>query len=284
MQKRFDSVVNPATGTPLAGASVQVNIRGGGAATIYSDNGITARPNPITTDPNGYFEYYAADGRYDWVITGTGLTTVTVTDVLHEDSVDYSPENVSILRVGSFVDTPALVTGTISASGLATLAGGIALSGTLVMGGSSTWSYASGTVTITAPSAAVPLRLTNSSGAGLRLKQTSAPTDEKEWSLETTGGSNSPARFGAMDDANSSISIAWQVLRSAAIVLYTQFFKKVYPPNHDGTAQTSAALYAGAGVPSNANGANGDFYFRSDGGAGTCVYQKRAGAWVATGA
>lgn len=38
------------------------------------------------------------------------------------------------------------------------------------------------------------------------------------------------------------------------------------------------------GVPSNAVGANGDFAFRVDGGAATCIYQKRAGAWVATGA
>jgi hypothetical protein len=40
----------------------------------------------------------------------------------------------------------------------------------------------------------------------------------------------------------------------------------------------------GTGVPSNSVGANGDFYFRSDGGAGTCIYQKRIGVWVATGA
>lgn len=59
---------------------------------------------------------------------------------------------------------------------------------------------------------------------------------------------------------------------------------KFYPPNHDATKQTAAAIYAGTGVPNNANGANGDFYFRSDGGAATCLYQKRAGAWVATGA
>lgn len=38
------------------------------------------------------------------------------------------------------------------------------------------------------------------------------------------------------------------------------------------------------GVPSNAVGSNGDFSFRVDGGAGSCLYQKRAGAWVATGA
>lgn len=38
------------------------------------------------------------------------------------------------------------------------------------------------------------------------------------------------------------------------------------------------------GVPPTALGANGDFAFRFDGTAGACIYQRRAGAWVATGA
>lgn len=36
----------------------------------------------------------------------------------------------------------------------------------------------------------------------------------------------------------------------------------------------------GNGAPSNGDGSNGDFYFRNDGGAGTTIYHKRAGAWV----
>lgn len=45
-----------------------------------------------------------------------------------------------------------------------------------------------------------------------------------------------------------------------------------------------SAVYSGTGVPGAGLGANGDFYLRQDGGAGTCIYQKRAGAWVATAA
>ena len=46
----------------------------------------------------------------------------------------------------------------------------------------------------------------------------------------------------------------------------------------------SSFLYAGTGVPSNAIGNNGDFYFRNDGGAGTAIYQRRGGTWAATAA
>jgi hypothetical protein len=37
---------------------------------------------------------------------------------------------------------------------------------------------------------------------------------------------------------------------------------------------------AGLGAPSDANGTNGDIYFRKDGAAGTTVYHKRSGDWV----
>ncbi len=43
-------------------------------------------------------------------------------------------------------------------------------------------------------------------------------------------------------------------------------------------------VYAVIGVPSAALGANNDFALRADGAAGACMYQKRAGVWVATGA
>jgi hypothetical protein len=44
--------------------------------------------------------------------------------------------------------------------------------------------------------------------------------------------------------------------------------------------QTASAMYAGTGAPNNANGSDGDFYMRGDGGVLTTIYQRRAGAWV----
>lgn len=48
-------------------------------------------------------------------------------------------------------------------------------------------------------------------------------------------------------------------------------------------AVQTASMFAGAGVPVDANGTDGDFYLRSDGtGAGkTCLYHREGGVWVA---
>jgi hypothetical protein len=42
-----------------------------------------------------------------------------------------------------------------------------------------------------------------------------------------------------------------------------------------------SALWSGTGVPSTALGANGDYYFRTDGAASAHIYFKAAGAWTA---
>lgn len=44
---------------------------------------------------------------------------------------------------------------------------------------------------------------------------------------------------------------------------------------------SSSAIYSGTGAPANANGNNGDYYFRTDGAAaGTHIYFRAAGAWA----
>ena len=82
MQKYVNSIA-ASTGAPVAGASVQVNnYPAGTPAAIYSDNGLTLAPNPLTTDTNGAFAFYAADGRYQLVISGTNIQPQTVNDIL----------------------------------------------------------------------------------------------------------------------------------------------------------------------------------------------------------
>lgn len=87
MQKYFNNVTNRG-GAVVPSASVTVTTLAGAAATIYSDNGSTVAANPIVCDANGYFEFYAADGRYTLSVSGNGIATTTITDVLLEDPVD----------------------------------------------------------------------------------------------------------------------------------------------------------------------------------------------------
>jgi hypothetical protein len=54
--------------------------------------------------------------------------------------------------------------------------------------------------------------------------------------------------------------------------------RHIYPGTPAGAQQQAAGFLAGTGAPSAGN--DGDFYFRSDGGAMTTIYQKRAGVWV----
>jgi hypothetical protein len=60
----------------------------------------------------------------------------------------------------------------------------------------------------------------------------------------------------------------------------TSAINKIYPGTDGAAFQTAAGIYAGTGAPNNANGSDGDFYFRGDGGVLTTIYQRRAGAWV----
>ena len=98
MQKYVNSVADK-TGAPVANASVKVNLYPAGtSATIYSDNGITPATNPLTTDTNGSFSFYAADGRYQLVISGANIQTQTVNDIL---LVDVLPSDLSTSLPGS---------------------------------------------------------------------------------------------------------------------------------------------------------------------------------------
>ncbi len=88
MQKYLNSVAD-GTGRPVVGASVEVlDYPSGASAVIYSDNGVTLAANPLTTDANGAFSFYAADGRYSLSITGTSITPQVITDILLEDVTD----------------------------------------------------------------------------------------------------------------------------------------------------------------------------------------------------
>lgn len=92
MEKYQNNVLLSPGGIAVPSASVLVtNYPAGTTATIYSDNGVTPAANPLTTDANGAFGFYAADGHYSLQITGNvggvAITPVTVNDVILQDMV-----------------------------------------------------------------------------------------------------------------------------------------------------------------------------------------------------
>lgn len=68
----------------VAGATVTVYLAGTlTLASIYSDNGVTPKANPFTADAStGYWDFYAANDRYDVRFSGTVSPAWTLGDIL----------------------------------------------------------------------------------------------------------------------------------------------------------------------------------------------------------
>lgn len=88
MERAFGYSRVLATGAPAPLCTITVYNAGTlVAATIYSDNLLTAKANPFTPDSGGYFFFYAASGRYDVAFSGTGIATpYTWGDLVLSDS------------------------------------------------------------------------------------------------------------------------------------------------------------------------------------------------------
>jgi hypothetical protein len=73
-------------GNAVVGATLKViTYPAGTLAQIFSDTaGLAPIPNPLTTDDDGFVQYYAANGHYSWVIT-TDISAKTVNDIMHAD-------------------------------------------------------------------------------------------------------------------------------------------------------------------------------------------------------
>lgn len=106
MQAFNDYIVVPYNGglTQAKNAACTVYLHGTSTkATIYSDNGTTQTSNPATTTSTGQLFFYAADGRYDIVVTGNGINSTTISDVMLEDPLN---PNTYVINGGSIDNTP----------------------------------------------------------------------------------------------------------------------------------------------------------------------------------
>jgi len=74
--QKYSNVVQDVNGTVLANTTISVRLAGQSTtATLYSDaNCATVASNPFVNGTDGYFTFYAKNGRYDITFTKTGYT------------------------------------------------------------------------------------------------------------------------------------------------------------------------------------------------------------------
>ncbi len=133
---RKDDIVFNSRGVPLAGATVTVcTMPTSGSpcttpANIYSDPLLTqALANPTTTDGMGNYTFYAAPGKYEIDISGPGITTKQLPNVILPSDPS-SPTFSSISSTGGISAFTLSLTGNLTVNGSTTVVGNMA-SGTL---------------------------------------------------------------------------------------------------------------------------------------------------------
>jgi len=133
---RKDDIVFNTRGVPLAGATVRICAMPATGqpctpvALIYSDPGLTqALANPTTTDGLGNYFFYAAPGQYEIEISGPGITTKQLPNVILPSDPS-SPTFSTINSTGAINAFSLSLTGNLTVNGSTTVVGNLA-SGTL---------------------------------------------------------------------------------------------------------------------------------------------------------
>ena len=118
MKKYFDSLIN-SSGAPVVAASISVyNYGTTTLASLFGDSsGSTTLANPLTSSSAGYFEFYAADGRYTLSISVGGYPVTTISDILLDDPTNAS----ATVVVGGSVDNSPIGASTPSSGRFTTL-------------------------------------------------------------------------------------------------------------------------------------------------------------------
>jgi hypothetical protein len=164
---RKDDIVFNSRGVPLAGASVRVcTMPASGQpctplALIYSDAALTqALANPTSSDGLGNYHFYAAPGKYMIEISGPGITTKQIPDVIIP--IDPTSANFS----GNVSAFSLSLAGNLTVNGNTSVVGNLA-SGTLNLANQSTppGSASAGTVNLYTKSADKRLYYKDETGA-----------------------------------------------------------------------------------------------------------------------
>lgn len=80
MQSFYDVILSPFN-TPVVGAQIFVYQTDGTLATLYSNNSGTPTTNPLISDANGGYLFYAANGLYYAIIVANGYENKTVSNI-----------------------------------------------------------------------------------------------------------------------------------------------------------------------------------------------------------
>src|SRR6266478_9264964 len=133
---RKDDIVFNSRGIPLAGATIRVCVMPASGqpctplAQIYSDAALTqALANPTTTDGLGNYFFYAAPGKYEIEVSGPGITTKQLANVILPNDPS-SPTFSSVNSSGAISAFSLNLSGNLTVNGNTTVIGNLA-SGTL---------------------------------------------------------------------------------------------------------------------------------------------------------
>src|SRR6266446_2993967 len=150
---RRDDIVFNSRGIPLAGATVRVCAMPASGqpctplALIYSDAALTqALANPTTTDGLGNYFFYAAPGKYEIEISGPGITTKQLANVILLNDPS-SPTFSSLSSSGAISAFSLNLSGNLTVNGNTSVIGNLA-SGTLNLSNQSTPPGAAGSGTV----------------------------------------------------------------------------------------------------------------------------------------
>src|SRR5579863_4754816 len=149
---RKDDIVFNSRGIPLSGASIRVcTMPASGQpctplANIYSDSALTqALANPTTTDGLGNYFFYAAPGKYMIEVSGPGITTKQIPNVILPN--DPSTPTFSSVTTSAINAFSLSLSGNLTVNGNTTVVGNLA-SGTLNLSNQSTPPGAAGSGTV----------------------------------------------------------------------------------------------------------------------------------------
>src|SRR5437879_10383870 len=150
---RKDDIVFNSRGIPLAGATIRICAMPATGqpcaplAQIYSDAALTqALANPTTTDGLGNYSFYAAPGKYEIEVSGPGITTKQLANVILPNDPS-SPTFSNINSSGAISAFSLNLGGNLTVNGNTSVIGNLA-SGTLNLANQSTPPGAAGTGTV----------------------------------------------------------------------------------------------------------------------------------------